>query len=217
MSSATDQTVASRPSESSTAARPMRKDAARNRELLLASARVVFAQRGADASLDDIARHAGLGVGTAYRHFGNKYELLDALMVQLVDQFILTAENSLDVEDPWQGIVVFLERALEAQVNNRGLREVMLGFHESAKFDEVNDRVNAVLGKLLERARRSGDREHALRRVRPHQRARSAALASLPGTLPGRAEAGRCPTAAASPGRSPVPYCDAPAKAVDFT
>jgi AcrR family transcriptional regulator len=138
------------------AVRPMRKDAARNRELLLASARVVFAQRGADASLDDIAHHAGLGVGTAYRHFGNKYELLTALMDQIVEQFVLTAEYTLTIEDPWQSLVVFFERALEMQVNDRGLREVLLGFHESAMFDEIHDRVSAVLTELLARAQRSG-------------------------------------------------------------
>ena len=65
--------------------RPLRKDAARNRALLLDAAREVFAERGLEASLDDIARHAGLGVGTAYRHFSNKYELAQAIFAEAID------------------------------------------------------------------------------------------------------------------------------------
>src|SRR5487761_263657 len=81
-------------------ARPLRKDAARNRELLIAAARDVFAQRGIEASLDDVARRAGLGVGTAYRHFANKYELLTALMAQTIDEIVEQAEYAATLEDP---------------------------------------------------------------------------------------------------------------------
>jgi AcrR family transcriptional regulator len=142
--------------ETVAASRPLRKDAARNRDLLIAAAREVFAEDGLDATLDDIARRAGLGVGTAYRHFANKYELVSALMDQLLEQFIASAAQALELEDPWQGLVVFLEEALVGQVNNRGLRQVLMGVHDQAKFDEVHDQLSGMLGGLLDRAKQSG-------------------------------------------------------------
>lgn len=138
------------------ASRPLRKDAARNRELLIDAAREVFAERGLDATLDDVAHHAGLGVGTAYRHFPNKYELLFALMDQMIEQFVTSAEQALAVEDPWQGLVVFLDEALVSQVNNRGLRQVLMGVHDQDRFDEIRDRLSGILGQLLDRAKRGG-------------------------------------------------------------
>ena len=62
-----------------TAERPLRKDAERNRRRILDAAREVFAERGLDAGLDHIARHAGLGVGTVYRRFPDKERLIEAL------------------------------------------------------------------------------------------------------------------------------------------
>jgi hypothetical protein len=77
-------------------------------------------------------------------------------MDQIVDTFIVTAEAALAIDDPWTALVSFLENALEVQVNDRGLREVLLGFHDPAKFDQVHERVGAVLIELLDRARAAG-------------------------------------------------------------
>src|SRR5580698_7780702 len=90
-------------------AAPMRKDAARNRELLIAAGRDVFAKRGLEASLDDIARQAGVGVGTAYRHFANKFELAEAIMRTAIGEVVAAAEAALRVDDAWLGLVGFLE------------------------------------------------------------------------------------------------------------
>jgi AcrR family transcriptional regulator len=136
--------------------KPMRRDAARNRALLLSAARTVCAQRGMEASLDDVARQAGLGVGTAYRHFANKYELWSALMDELVADFLASAESMLAVERPWDALVGFLERAVEMQANDRGLREVLLGFHDTVQFDAARTRIEAVLVELVGRARAAG-------------------------------------------------------------
>ncbi len=68
-----------------TAGAPRRKDAERNRRRLLVAAREVFRDRGVAATLNDVAHHAGLGVGTVYRHFANKEELIDALFDDMVD------------------------------------------------------------------------------------------------------------------------------------
>src|SRR3954451_15728355 len=93
------------------AARPMRKDAARNRALLVQAGREVFAERGLDASLDDVAQRAGLGVGTAYRHFANKHELAQAIFTEAIDELIAEAKAAAAMPDAWAGIVRFIEQA----------------------------------------------------------------------------------------------------------
>jgi AcrR family transcriptional regulator len=136
--------------------RPLRKDAARNRELLIAAAREVFAERGLEASLDDVAHRAGLGIGTAYRHFPNKYELAKAIFAQAIDEIIELAERAVAMDDPWDGIVSFMEGTAEAQSADRGLREVLLGVHDDELVTQVNDRLSAPLRDLVRRAKRSG-------------------------------------------------------------
>jgi AcrR family transcriptional regulator len=136
--------------------RPLRKDAARNRELLLAAARAVFAERGLEASLDDVAHEAGLWVGTAYRHFANKYELARAIFGQAIDDFVRLAEQALQFDDPWLGIVAFLEGAAEAQTADRGLREVLMGVHDAEQMEQVNLRLSGPLNGLVERAKAAG-------------------------------------------------------------
>ena len=142
--------------DAATASRPLRKDAARNRELLLQAAREVFAERGLEASLDDVARHAGLGVGTAYRHFANKYELARAIFARAIDGIVALADQAAAMPDPWDGIVAFLEGAAEVQSADRGLREVLMGVHDAELVDEVNERISVSLQKLVARGKRSG-------------------------------------------------------------
>jgi AcrR family transcriptional regulator len=156
-SMATDQVTVA---EDVAPARTIRKDAARNRELLIAAAREVFARRGIEASLDDVAHRAGLGVGTAYRHFANKYELLTALMAQTIDEIVEQAEYAATLEDPWQALVTFFEAALTVQAKDRGLREVMMGVHDPDKIEQVQDRISVPLNDIVRRARRA----HVVRR-----------------------------------------------------
>ena len=136
---------------------PMRKDAARNRELLIAAGRDVFAKRGLEASLDDVARQAGVGVGTAYRHFANKFELAEAIMHSAIGDILAAAEAALLVDDAWQGLVGFLEAVLRVQTKDRGLREVMTGVYSPSKSDEVHERLSPPIRAILERAQRAGE------------------------------------------------------------
>lgn len=138
------------------ASRPLRKDAARNRALLVQAAREVFAERGLEASLDDIAHHAGLGVGTAYRHFANKYELARAILAEAVDEIVELADDAARAADPWAGIVSFIERSAEMQSADRGLREVLMGVHDPEKMDEISHRISASMNDVVERAKASG-------------------------------------------------------------
>jgi AcrR family transcriptional regulator len=133
----------------------MRKDAARNRELLISSARAVFAARGRDASLDEIAHHAGLGVGTAYRHFANKHEIIAAIIEQELDQVVAFAEAAVEAEDSWQGLVSFFEAILEVQSHNQGLRETLIGVNIGSR-GEFEKRLGAPISNMLSRAKAAG-------------------------------------------------------------
>jgi Transcriptional regulator len=137
-------------------ARPLRKDAARNRALLVQAAREVFAERGLEASLDDVAHHAGVGVGTAYRHFANKYELARAIFAEAIDEVLELAERSAAANKPWDGIVAFLEGVAELQTADRGLREVLMGVHDAEQMEQVSDRLSAPLQQLVERGKQAG-------------------------------------------------------------
>lgn len=139
-----------------TTGRPMRKDAARNRELLVEAAREVFARRGLEASLDDIARQAGVGIGTAYRHFGNKYDLAAAVMQDSIADVVLRAVQAAESDDPWTGLVGFLEAVLALQTRDRGLREVMLGVHDRQSTVEVHDQLAGPVGLILRRCQDAG-------------------------------------------------------------
>ena len=108
------------------ATKPVRKDVARNRALLLESARVVFAERGLDATLDDVAKHAGVGVGTAYRHFANKQELAAEVLAESRDLIVDDAERALLIDDPWLAVIAFFDSALSRMADNRGLHQVLM-------------------------------------------------------------------------------------------
>src|ERR1700712_4143530 len=105
--------------------RPLRKDAERNRERLLAAARELFATRGLGVTLNDIAHHAGVGVGTAYRRFANKEEVIDALFEQRLAAVADVAQEALDDPDAWNGLVAFISRAMHMQLGDLGLNQIM--------------------------------------------------------------------------------------------
>src|SRR6195952_4259064 len=95
--------------------RTLRKDAAINRERLLAAASELFAEHGLDITLNDIAHHAGVGVGTAYRRFANKEEVIDALFEQRLQAVAAVANEALDEPDAFHGLGTFLECTLDMQ------------------------------------------------------------------------------------------------------
>jgi AcrR family transcriptional regulator len=136
---------------------PLRKDAARNRELLLAAASELFAERGLEATLNDIAHRAGVGVGTAYRRFANKEEVIDALFEQRVEDVIAVAEEALSAADAWGALVDFLERSLHMQFGDRGLTEIMnspqLG---RERVSQTRDRIAPLMTQLVDRAKEQG-------------------------------------------------------------
>src|SRR3954468_18693881 len=104
--------------------RPLRKDAELNRQRLLTAAGELFAERGLDVTLNDIAHHAGVGVGTAYRRFANKEEVIDAYFERKLDQVAELADEALQDPDPWNGLVTYVEQASALQMEDRGLMEI---------------------------------------------------------------------------------------------
>ncbi|SEG97780.1 DNA-binding transcriptional regulator, AcrR family [Nonomuraea solani] len=140
----------------SAAARSTRKDSLRNRELLITAARQVFAERGFSATLDDIARHAGLGTGTAYRNFPNKQALAAEVLSEATERILADARAALEVEDPWAGLVVFFERAAARQAADRGLYESLSGRGDHEEQARIWPEIVAAVTELYERAHRAG-------------------------------------------------------------
>ena len=137
--------------------RPLRRDAERNRKRILRAAGEVFAERGLGVTLDEIARHAGVGVGTVYRRYPDKHALIDALFEERLDALAAVAEESLADPDAWRGLVSFLERAFELQAADRGLKELMCGTpHGRDRVADARDRLKPLGDALVARAQASG-------------------------------------------------------------
>jgi len=116
-----------------TDSKALRSDARRNRERILGSARMLLARDGVDASVEEITRDAGVGMGTLYRHFPTKADLIDAVLADTFDEIVRLAEEAAAEEDAWAGFTAFLEHALELHAENRGLKDAL-----AAKGYDVN-------------------------------------------------------------------------------
>src|SRR5262249_56026858 len=91
---------------------PLRRDAERNRQRILEAARTGFAERGLSITLDEIAKLAGVGVGTVYRRFPNKELLIDALFEDRIGEVAAAAEEALTDDDGWRALTTVLERSV---------------------------------------------------------------------------------------------------------
>jgi AcrR family transcriptional regulator len=137
--------------------RPLRRDAERNRARLLEAARELFAQRGLEVTMDDIAHAAGVGVGTAYRRFRSRDELVAALFEARMQQYVDLAGEALEEPDAWVGLTGFLERSVAMQAADRGLRDLLTGHaHTSNAVLRIRRRILPVVEQLVERAIAAG-------------------------------------------------------------
>src|SRR5437870_13507196 len=107
--------------------RPKRADARRNYEKVLAAAREAFAEGGESTALEEIARRAGVGIGTLYRHFPNRQALLEALYVNEVEEVCRSAAE-LDGGDPWEALSACFERFIAYLATNRALAHELLNY-----------------------------------------------------------------------------------------
>jgi AcrR family transcriptional regulator len=115
-------------------------------------------ERGLDATLDDVARAAGVGVGTVYRRFPDKETLIEELFRDRVDAMVKLAEQALTEPDPWQALVSYLETVTEMMAASIGLRQLMMfATYGKDRVCYARDQMRPVVGKLVERAQASGD------------------------------------------------------------
>jgi AcrR family transcriptional regulator len=137
--------------------RGARRDAQRNHALLVAAARAVFAERGVEAQLDEIARRAGLGIGTLYRHFPTREALVEAVFAERVDEFLAVAEAALAETDAWAGLVSFLEGTLVLQTGDRVLKEIFLRYPPGeGRLAETRRQMRQLFEQILDRAHAQG-------------------------------------------------------------
>jgi AcrR family transcriptional regulator len=136
--------------------RPLRADARRNRERVIAAARQVFGERGRDAQMDDVARAAEVGVGTVYRHFPTKEALLEALAVDAFERLaVLVRENLATIADPWEAFSQTLWQGAEILAADRALSEVMAEVPGPVPVGldtqrELNENMAALMRRAIE-------------------------------------------------------------------
>jgi AcrR family transcriptional regulator len=137
--------------------RPLRRDAERNRQRILEAARELFAEQGGGVTLNDVAHHAGVGVGTVYRRFPDKAQLIEELFEQQVGELVALMEEAAEDPDPWRGLTGFIRRNLELQTRDRALREIIMGTPEGARrVDQIRSRMFPIGGRLVQRAKDAG-------------------------------------------------------------
>jgi AcrR family transcriptional regulator len=138
-------------------AKTLRSDARRNRERLVTSARELFARDGVDVPVEEITAHAGLGMGTLYRHFPTKEELIDAVFEDTFGALVDLAEQAAEEDDAWAGFTGFLEQALALHAANRGLKDVLVTReHGRRRVEAMRGRLRPPLRRLIERAQEQG-------------------------------------------------------------
>jgi len=137
--------------------RPLRADAERNRRRILEAAEEVFAERGLGAGLDQIAEHAGLGVGTVYRRFPDKDALIDELFEEKLAEFVGVAEECAAMDDAFTGLTTFIARGSLLQGKNFGLRQ-LFGSSEGSRelLERPRARLQPLIGEMVTRAKRDG-------------------------------------------------------------
>jgi AcrR family transcriptional regulator len=140
--------------------RRLRADAVRNRAKVLDAARAAFAEQGPDAQMEEIARRAGVGVGTVYRHYPTKQALAEALVEERFDRTIAYARELLDEPDPWRAIERSFEFCATTQEQDRGWAGVVASMAGGAGVVGPHaHQLEELLGiteRMLARARAAG-------------------------------------------------------------
>jgi AcrR family transcriptional regulator len=134
----------------------LRADARRNREAVLAAARERFGKCGLECQMDDIARAAGVGVGTVYRHFPTKGDLIAALVSDRFERLAERAQAALAGEDPWQAFCDLMRYAAEFQVRDRALSEFLSSQPQLGQHEAVESGLADLTAELIAKAQRAG-------------------------------------------------------------
>ncbi|WP_280363890.1 TetR/AcrR family transcriptional regulator [Nocardia wallacei] len=139
------------------ASKPMRADARRNRDLVLATARDMLSAEGLSVSFDEIARRAGVGVGTVYRHFPTREALYEAVLRGRLEQFVEDAQGLAAADaDPGRTFLDYFTRLVGEVALNQALCETLETGTEAIVSEEVRDQFRAQFATLLRRAQHAG-------------------------------------------------------------
>lgn len=137
---------------------PRRRDARERRDRLIVAAQREFAARGVDASLEKIARDAGVAIGTLYRHFPTRLDLLMAAFKPRLQEFLGEAQKALEMDDPWEGFVCYLENLFSVQAGDRGFNDFLSRrFSDSADTEHTHDQMCQQIEAVLGRAQEAGE------------------------------------------------------------
>jgi AcrR family transcriptional regulator len=137
--------------------RPLRRDARESRDKLIAAAQREFAAHGVDASLEQVARDAGVAIGTLYRHFPTRLDLLLAALKPRLQEFLDGAAKALEMDDPWEGFVCYLENLFAVQAGDRGFNDFLSRrFPGNPDTEHIHDVMCLQIETVLVRAQEAG-------------------------------------------------------------
>jgi AcrR family transcriptional regulator len=136
----------------------LRADAFRNRQRILSAARELFSRRGLGVPMEDIARQAGVGIGTLYRRFPTRADLIasafEAKMAALAD----SAEEALAGAEPWAAFCLYVERVCQMQADDCGFAAALtISLPAAGEFQAQRDRAYAAIGGLIRRCQEAGE------------------------------------------------------------
>jgi AcrR family transcriptional regulator len=136
--------------------RVLRADARRNQKRVLQAARRCMARKGLDAQIEEIARAAGVGVGTVYRHFPTKEHLVEALAMDRFERLAELAREALVTEDPWAGFEEFIRASALIQSEDRALSEVLTSRPETMTRAAESVDILGLVSELMGRGQAAG-------------------------------------------------------------
>jgi AcrR family transcriptional regulator len=136
--------------------RAQRADARRNRKRVLEAARRCMARKGLDAQVEEIARVAGVGVGTVYRHFPTKDDLVEALAMARFERLAELAREALAQADPWEAFESFMRTAAGIQSEDRALSEVLTSRPETMSRAAETVDILGLISELMSRGQAAG-------------------------------------------------------------
>jgi AcrR family transcriptional regulator len=136
---------------------PLRSDAARNRAAIVTSARALYGRRGLDVPLDEIARAAGVGNATLYRHFPSRCELVGAVFEDTLRTVLVASGEALENPEPWDGFAGHVRFLFEMQARDRGLADLLTtSVHGAPELEELRRRAQRDFARIADRAKADG-------------------------------------------------------------
>ncbi|MEV4535514.1 helix-turn-helix domain-containing protein [Asanoa sp. NPDC049518] len=135
----------------------LRADAERNRQRIIDAARRVFAAQGVHAPVEEIAKEAGVGIGTLYRRFPDRTEIVEAVFLERAGRYLAAAEEARLIDDPWDAFRSYLEQLCAIQAEDATVTDVLtLTLPASEALEKLRNRLYATQNRLIRAAMRQG-------------------------------------------------------------